>query len=237
MTEVYIAGRKRSEDDSVCLSLTSSAIVFVIKYCRSVPVKLIFVHKGSDYDRCVAVQSLDSLGDVKHEFASEASLPAVITNCSLPVAYDSQEAIVRSGLCCTVRHIIKLAHAAIPEDSYQDLLVSFKKTQIHPPQKKKKNNNKKTQQKKQNKQQQNEKTNKKQRRKEGNFLFNNALNTFYLRLYGIRYMVKDYSAREVTCCRHIGYSLRLTARVLLYAPSHRQDNIPQPLLHKLWSIG
>ena len=30
--------------------------------------------------------------------------------------------------------------------------------------------------------------------------------------------------RKATCCRHIGYSFRLTARVLLYAPSHRQDN-------------
>ena len=31
-------------------------------------------------------------------------------------------------------------------------------------------------------------------------------------------------AREETRCRLIGYSFRLTARVLLYAPSHRQDN-------------
>ena len=30
--------------------------------------------------------------------------------------------------------------------------------------------------------------------------------------------------REETRCRHICYSLRLTPRVLLYAPSHRQDN-------------
>ena len=30
--------------------------------------------------------------------------------------------------------------------------------------------------------------------------------------------------REETCCRHIGYSYWLTARVLLYAPSHRQDS-------------
>ena len=30
--------------------------------------------------------------------------------------------------------------------------------------------------------------------------------------------------RKETCCRHIGYSHRLTARVLLYRPSHRQDN-------------
>ena len=33
-------------------------------------------------------------------------------------------------------------------------------------------------------------------RKEGNVLFNDTLNTFYLRLYGIRHMVKDHSERE-----------------------------------------
>ena len=30
--------------------------------------------------------------------------------------------------------------------------------------------------------------------------------------------------RKETRCRHIGYSYQLTARVILYAPSHRQDN-------------
>ena len=30
-------------------------------------------------------------------------------------------------------------------------------------------------------------------RKEGNVLFNDGLNTFYLRLYGVVYMVKDHS--------------------------------------------
>ena len=52
-------------------------------------------------------------------------------------------------------------------------------------------------------------------RKEGNVLFNDALNTFYLRLYGVR--------EETRCC-YIGYSFRLAARLLLYAPSHRQDS-------------
>ena len=36
----------------------------------------------------------------------------------------------------------------------------------------------------------------KEGRKEGNVLFNDALNTFYLRLYGIRHMVKDHSDSE-----------------------------------------
>ena len=46
-------------------------------------------------------------------------------------------------------------------------------------------------------------------------------------IYG--YMVSDIWLRTIlivrkeTCCHHTGYSYRLTARVLLYAPSHRQD--------------
>ena len=45
-----------------------------------------------------------------------------------------------------------------------------------------------------------------------------------------RYMASDIWLRTIlivrkeTRCRHIGYSYRLTARVLLYAPFHRQDN-------------
>ena len=62
--------------------------------------------------------------------------------------------------------------------------------------------------------------------KEGNILFNDPLNTFYLRLYGVTHMVKDHSDSEIeeTRCRHMGYSFQLAARVLLYASSHRQDN-------------
>ena len=47
-------------------------------------------------------------------------------------------------------------------------------------------------------------------------------------IYG--YMASDIWLRTIpivrkeTRCRHIGYSYRLTAKVLLYAPSHRQDN-------------
>ena len=57
---------------------------------------------------------------------------------------------------------------------------------------------------------------------------------FYLTMYSTHfiygYMVSDIwlriilIVRKETRCRHIGYSFRLTARVLLYAPSHRQDS-------------
>ena len=57
---------------------------------------------------------------------------------------------------------------------------------------------------------------------------------FYLTTYSTHfiygYMASDIWLRTIlivrkeTRCRHIGYSYRLTARVLLYAPSHRQDS-------------
>ena len=63
-------------------------------------------------------------------------------------------------------------------------------------------------------------------RKERNILFNDALNTFYLRLYGVRHMVKNHSDSER------GNPLPLhrllfpisSKGFFLYAPSHRQDN-------------
>ena len=56
-------------------------------------------------------------------------------------------------------------------------------------------------------------------RKEENVLFNDAPNTFYLRLYGVGHMVKDHSYIEEIRCRHyMVYSFRLAARGILYAP-------------------
>ena len=74
--------------------------------------------------------------------------------------------------------------------------------------------------------------------KEGNVLFNDALNTFYLRLYGVRHMVKDHSDSEK------GNPL-LPHRLLLSISSKGSfictipqtgEYIPRPLLH-LWSTG
>ena len=57
---------------------------------------------------------------------------------------------------------------------------------------------------------------------------------FYLTMHSTHfiygYMASEIKLRTIlivrkeTRCRHIGYSYRLPARVLLYAPFHRQDN-------------
>ena len=63
------------------------------------------------------------------------------------------------------------------------------------------------------------------RERERNVLFNDALNTFYLRLYGVRHMVKDHSDSEKgNPLPPHRLLLSISKRDLLYAPSHRQDN-------------
>ena len=59
--------------------------------------------------------------------------------------------------------------------------------------------------------------------KEGNVLFNNALNTFNVRLYDIEHMVKDHSD-SVRGNPQPPLHFRLASRVLLYEPSHKQDS-------------
>ena len=65
-----------------------------------------------------------------------------------------------------------------------------------------------------------------EREKEIEMFYSTTHSTHFI--YG--YMASDIWLRTIlivrkeTRCRHIGYSYRLTARVLLYAPSHRQDN-------------
>ena len=63
-------------------------------------------------------------------------------------------------------------------------------------------------------------------RKEGNVLFNDALNTFHLCGYMVSHiwLRTILIVRKETRCCHIGYSFWLTESVLLYAPSHRQDS-------------
>ena len=64
----------------------------------------------------------------------------------------------------------------------------------------------------------------KEGRKE-NALFNDALNTFYLRLYGLGHMIKDHSDSERgNLLMPHGLLFLINSKVLLHAPSHRQDS-------------
>ena len=62
-------------------------------------------------------------------------------------------------------------------------------------------------------------------RKEGHVLFNNALNTFYLWLYGIRHMVRFHSDSERKNNLLLLHGLLfLTSSNGYFTPSHRQES-------------
>ena len=75
--------------------------------------------------------------------------------------------------------------------------------------------------------------------KEGSVLFNDALNTFYLRLYGVRHMVKYHTDSE--------RGNPLPPHGLLFPNNSKGSfictipqagvHIPRPLLHHSWSTG
>ena len=62
-------------------------------------------------------------------------------------------------------------------------------------------------------------------RKEGNVLFNDALNTFYLQLYGVRHMVNDHSDSEKGNPLPPHRLLFLiSSKCSFICTTHRQDN-------------
>ena len=64
-----------------------------------------------------------------------------------------------------------------------------------------------------------------EQRKEGNVLFNDALNTFYLQLYGIRHMVKDHSDSEKgNPLPPHGLLFPINSKVFFICTIHRQDS-------------
>ena len=76
-------------------------------------------------------------------------------------------------------------------------------------------------------------------RKEGNILFNDALNTFYLRLYDVRHMVKDHSDSErgnPLPLYGLHISINSKGSFICIIPQTGYY-IPRPLLHQSWSTG
>ena len=75
--------------------------------------------------------------------------------------------------------------------------------------------------------------------RERNVLFNDALNTFYLWLYGVRLMVKDHSDSEKgnpLPPHRLLLSINSKGSFICTIPQ-TGSHIPRPLLHQSWSTG
>ena len=70
-------------------------------------------------------------------------------------------------------------------------------------------------------------------------LFNDALNTFYVRLYGVGHMVKDHSESErgnPLLPHRLLFSISSKGSFIFTIPQTGL-HIPRPLLHQSWSTG
>ena len=71
------------------------------------------------------------------------------------------------------------------------------------------------------------------------FFFNDALNTFYLRLYGVRHMVKDHSDNKrgnPLPPHRLLFPISSKGSFICTIPQTGK-HIPRPLLHQSWSTG
>ena len=76
-------------------------------------------------------------------------------------------------------------------------------------------------------------------RKEGTVLFNDALNTFYLRLNGVKHIVKDHSDSEKgnpLPPYRLLFPINSKGSFICTIPQTGL-HIPRPLLHQSWSTG
>ena len=78
-----------------------------------------------------------------------------------------------------------------------------------------------------------------ERERERNVLFNDALNTFYLRIFGVRHMVKDHSDSEKgnpLPPHRLLLSINSKGSFICIIPQ-KGYHIPRPLLHQSWITG
>lgn len=117
-TLVYISGRRNNAGTQILLPLPSAAVLFLVHYCDCNLFELVFVDEETSASECVSV-SFAALLATKHTFTDKHSCPY---RCDLPVVCD--DPVIRSGLCSSLRCLIKKCHANDPEKNLHDLLVS-----------------------------------------------------------------------------------------------------------------
>ncbi|XP_061189198.1 glutathione S-transferase C-terminal domain-containing protein-like [Saccostrea echinata] len=115
-TLVYISGRRSESGTHILLPLPSAAVLFLLHYCDCDLFELLFVDEKTEKSKCVSV-SFAVLLATKHRFIDQSSYPHC---CDLPVVCD--DPVIRSGLCSTLRCLIKKCHAKNPEKDLCDLL-------------------------------------------------------------------------------------------------------------------
>ncbi|GFO11567.1 glutathione s-transferase c-terminal domain-containing protein [Plakobranchus ocellatus] len=125
MARIYLRGIKSATSSHVICPLSSSCILFFLRYCQTQNFELNFLKttglNEGDEAACCEV-SLLLYKDISVTFLGWDEAPEVVKNVCLPSFHEPEMSLVRAGLCVVLRHIIKSAHAEAPEKHLIDLL-------------------------------------------------------------------------------------------------------------------
>ncbi|KAL4229713.1 hypothetical protein ACF0H5_010101 [Mactra antiquata] len=122
--KVYISGQ-RVGNGTIVVPLPSAVILYILNYCKSRCFHVVLVNNKHNEESVTVQMSGHCLQLFEHSFVSLDKVPVKVANCVLPVIEDSKDYMIRCGLCCVIRHIVKVTHNALgpdDKDSYIDLL-------------------------------------------------------------------------------------------------------------------
>ncbi|BFZ24480.1 hypothetical protein BsWGS_27519 [Bradybaena similaris] len=119
---LYLQGSVTEDGEHILCPLSSSVILFLIRYSQTDKFELVFVPDSTDsiHMSCSFKRTLFS--DLSVRFSPWSEMPSVVRNVFLPSLHQPELSLVRSGLCVLLRHIIKESHTCSPNLHLIDLL-------------------------------------------------------------------------------------------------------------------
>ncbi|XP_055893132.1 glutathione S-transferase C-terminal domain-containing protein-like [Biomphalaria glabrata] len=118
--KIYLHGDESADGSTLHCSLSSTVIIFLIRYCQTHQFELVFVTDRNSSNCCSL--KLKCLTDLKIQFSPWSDVPSLVQNVQLPSLYQPHMSLVRSGLCVLLRHIVQEADKTFPELKLIDVL-------------------------------------------------------------------------------------------------------------------
>ncbi|KAH9513811.1 hypothetical protein Btru_031463 [Bulinus truncatus] len=114
-TKIFLQGNQSADGTVLHCPLSSSVIIFLLRYCKNNRFELVFVtDTGTNFSSCCSLK-LKNLSDLNIHFSSWIDVPKCVQNVQLPSVHHLHMSLVRSGLCVILRFIIIEAHKIFPE--------------------------------------------------------------------------------------------------------------------------
>ncbi|CAG5115091.1 unnamed protein product [Candidula unifasciata] len=119
---LYLQGCLTEDGESILCPLSSSVILFFIRYCQTNQFELVFVpDSAGSINMCCSFQR-NILSGLSVRFTPWTEVPSVVRNVLPPSLHQPELSLVRSGMCVLLRHIIRESDTFSPDLHLIDLL-------------------------------------------------------------------------------------------------------------------